>query len=485
MTFYFYDLETSGTDARRDRIMQFAGQRTDMNLKPIDQPDNVLVKLTDDVLPQPDAILTHGITPQKSRAEGISEAEFLKFFMAKVFQADTIMVGFNNIRFDDEFMRFSMWRNFYDAYEWQWKEGCSRWDLLDLVRITRALRPEGIKWPFAPDGQASVRLELLAVVNKLVHDSAHDALSDVQASIAVARMIQNKQPKLFDYLLRLRDKTRVKVLVGKGEPLVYTSGRYPGDYDKTTMAVAVAPHPDGRGMLMYDLRIDPSDYVKLDSSELAARWMARGEDAPYFPVKLLSYNHCPAVAPTSVLDDQSAKRLKLDKDLANKNLKKLKASKNFSQKLIAAAEIVYPKRQPQLVIDDQKVDEQLYDGFVNKVDRAKMSVVRAAKPEELSSLKLDFTDERLKLLLPLYKARNYPHSLSPTEQGWWEAFKTKRLLAGGEASQAAKYFKRIAELSQQTRRAQEQKYLLEELNLYGRSILPLAQSPKMVNIKGK
>ena len=473
-SFYFYDLETSGVSPRADRIMQFGGQRTDMKLRPIGEPDNILIKLTDDILPEPDAVLIHGITPQKTKAEGISEAQFARFLIAKVATPDTIFVGFNNIRFDDDFIRYLLWRNFTDAYEWQWKNGCSRFDLLDMLRMTRALRPSGIKWPFAPDGKASNRLELISAINKLDHDSAHDALSDVKASLAIARLVQDKQPKLFDYLLNMRDKTKIKALVGKGDPLIYTSGRYQAEFEKTTVTIAVAPHPEGRGMLMYDLRVDPAEFIKLSPSELTAKWSARGEDIPYFPVKLLSYNRAPAIAPLSVLDDASAARLQLDREVIDRNLKKLQTAKNFGKNLAAASETIYPKRQPELVIDEQQVDGQLYDGFVNGVDKTKMSVVRAAGPEQLPDLRVDFTDDRLNLLLPLYKARNFPQSLSPDEQAWWEKFKTKRLLDGGDASRAAKYFKRIEELSKQSRLNKEQKYLLEELKLYAKLILPLA-----------
>ncbi len=473
MTFYFYDLETSGIDPRKDRIMQFGGQRTDMDLKPMGQPDNVLIKLSDDILPEPDAVLIHGITPQKTKAEGLSEAEFAKYLTTHVSMPDTIVVGFNNIRFDDEFIRHLLWRNFHDAYEWQWKNNCSRWDLLDAARMTRALRPDGIKWPFAPDGKPTVRLELLASINKLTHNGVHDALGDVRASIAVARLIRNKQPKLFDYLLSLRNKNQVEKLINQNEVVLYTSGRYPNEFEKTTAAVKVTPHPEGRGMLMYDLRVNPADFIKLRPAELAAKWSARGEEAAYFPVKLLLYNRSPAVAPLSVLDDNSAARLKLDKETIAKNLGKLRSGKDFGDNLLAALEIVIPARQPELVIDEQQVDSQLYDGFVNDADRIKMSVVRAAEPAELTDLQKNFADDRLKALLPLYKARNFPSSLSAKEQSWWQSFKTKRLLADGEASLATRYFKRLEELSRQKQLSKEQKYLLDELKLYGESILPL------------
>ena len=455
--------------------MQFAGQRTDMDLRPIGKPDNVLIKMTDDVLPQPDAILITGITPQKTQADGISEAEFVKYLTNQVFMPDTIMIGYNNLRFDNSFIRFLLWRNFTDAYEWTWKNGRSTWDLLDLVRMTRALRPDGIKWPFASDGRATVRLELVAEVNKLDHDSAHDALSDVHVSIAVAQLIRTKQPKLFDYLLNLRGKTKVEALVGKGDPLIYISGRYPSEFEKATIVVAVVPHPEGRGMLMYDLRVDPTEFVKLTPAKLAAKWSARGEDEPYFPLKLLSYNRSPAIAPLSVLDSASEARLQLDRGVIDQNLKKLRAAKTFARSVAVASEIVYPKHQPELVIDEQQVDGQLYDSFVNKTDRTKMGLVQAADPDELSQLKLDFTDDRLRSLLPLYKARNFPQSLSADEHRWWEKFKTKRLLSGGETSRAVKYFKRIEELKTQPRLNKEQKYLLEELRLYAKSILPPTQ----------
>src|SRR3954451_6576935 len=105
-SFFFYDLETSGFDPRSARIMQFAGQRTDMDLQPIGEPVNVLIKLTPDVLPEPDAILLTGITPQQTIADGVTEAEFLKLFYDQVVQPDTTFMGFNTIRFDDKFMHF-------------------------------------------------------------------------------------------------------------------------------------------------------------------------------------------------------------------------------------------------------------------------------------------------------------------------------------------------------------------------------------------
>jgi len=104
-TFFFYDLETSGLNPRESRVMQFAGIRTDLDLKPLGEPYNMLVKLNDDVLPSPEALMVTGITPQQTLSDGLIEAEFAKILSNEVFTPDTIVVGFNNIRFDDEFVR--------------------------------------------------------------------------------------------------------------------------------------------------------------------------------------------------------------------------------------------------------------------------------------------------------------------------------------------------------------------------------------------
>lgn len=474
-TFYFYDLETSGINPRSSRIMQFAGQRTDMNLKPVSEPDNILIRLSEDVLPEPDAVLVHGITPQKANAEGIPEADFLKYFAGHIATAGTIFVGFNNIRFDDEFLRFSLYRNFYDAYEWAWRDGRSRWDILDVVRMTRALRPEGIEWPFAPDGKPANRLELLTSLNKLEHTNAHDALSDVNATIAVARLIKNKQPKLFDWMLEYRDKKKVEELVRSQKPFVYTSGKYPTAYEKTTLALLLGNHPDKSGVLVYDLRRDPSELDDLSATELAAKWNDWTEDeTKRFPVKILKFNKCPAVAPIGVLKEEDYKRLKLDADIVAQNQAKLAERPDLHARLLEAIKIMEKKYQKQagLVVDEQSVDAALYDGFVGDRDKTSMSVVRAAESDEVAGLDMKFVDERLNKLLPLYIARNYPSSLSTEERTAWEAFRYQRLVGGGINSVATKFFTRLGELANRPDLTGEQKYLLEELQLYGESILP-------------
>ncbi len=469
-TFFFYDLETSGFSARTDRIMQFGGQRTDMDLNPIGEPVNILIKLSQDTLPSPDAILVTGITPQQTIADGMTEREFLEFFASEVFTPGTIFVGFNSIRFDDEFMRFLLYRNFYDAYEWQWKDGCSRWDLLDVVRMTRALRPDGIKWPVDSTGKAANRLELLTSINGLDHSNAHDALSDVMATIDLAKLIKTKQPKLFDYLLGMRDKNKIAELVNKPEAFVYTSGKYPAEFDKTTVVAKIADHPQS-GVLVYDLRIDPNDFMKLTPEQLVEAWRWKKDATePRLPIKTLKLNRCPAVAPLSVLDDDTKKRLQLDPKTLNEHLAKLRGNDEFVTKVLKALEIMDKKQQATFMLDEKQVDAQLYDGFIGNGDKTTMRAVRAAVANELTEFQEKFADERLKNLLPLYKARNFPKSLSDDERAAWEKFVHHKLLEGSEPA-LKKFFARVEELAAQPSLSKNQQYLLEELKLYGESLM--------------
>ena len=476
-SFFFYDLETSGFNARSGRVMQFGGQRTDMDLNPIGEPVDVLIKLTPDTLPSPDAILVTGITPQQTIAEGLTEAEFLKLFYDQVVTPGTIFTGFNSVRFDDEFMRFLHYRNFYDPYEWHWRDNCSRWDILDVVRMTRALRPEGIEWPFAPDGKPANRLEFLTKVNKLDHSKAHDALNDVYATIAVARLIREKQPDLFDYVLEHRDKKKVAALVEKAEPFVYTSGRYPSASLHTTAAVLLAKHPQDGAALVYDLRHDPTPFVDMPVDQLVEAWrFTRDPEAVRLPVKTLKYNRVPAVAPLGVIKDAVAQqRIDLSLDTVARHLALLKRhQQSLADKVLQAVARLDEERaaQTSLVDNQLTVDERLYDGFIGDQDKQTMRAVRSAAPAELSSgLALSFKDERLRSLLPLYKARNYPASLSSEERAAWEAFCRQRLFEGGTESRLAKYFARLEELAA-GKLTGPQQYLIEELQLYGQSIVP-------------
>ena len=152
-SFVIYDLETGGLDSRLDRTMQFAGIRVDENLNILGDPLVLYCKLPSFYIPQKSAIEVTGITSEECQEKGLPEYIFAqqinKFFTQ---QNNTVVMGFNNIKFDEEFTRNLFYRNFLPPYDYSFKDGNSRWDLINLVRATYELRPEGINWTFKEDG---------------------------------------------------------------------------------------------------------------------------------------------------------------------------------------------------------------------------------------------------------------------------------------------------------------------------------------------
>lgn len=438
-----------------------------MDLTPIGEPYNMLVALSDDTLPNPDALMVTGITPQKTVDEGYSEVQFARILNDEIFTPDTIVVGFNNIRFDDEFIRHLLWRNFYDPYEWCWKDGRSRWDMLDVVRMTRALRPEGISWPLDDAGEPTNRLELITRENGIAHKNAHDAMSDVDALIDVTKLIRDKQPQLFEYLLKMRDKKEVVKLVNVDDkkPFVYSSGRYDKEFAKTTAAFPLATGRNGN-VVVYDLRYDPTPFIDLSESELAhkvyASWQERqAEDFVKLPAKELQPNRCPAVAPLGVLAHGGGwAKISLDAETIAKHQKILLAHPEFAEKLRTIFE-----NKPEFTRSPDP-EAQLYDGFLNDRDRLRAEAVRNASERELADFHPNFADERLPGLLLHYKARNFPKTLSSDEREMWQTWRAVRVQA-----QLPKYMAALQRLATSALDSGKE-FIVQELQLWAESILP-------------
>jgi len=473
MTYYFYDLETTGFDTRYGRVMQFAGQRTNDKFEPIGKPLKVLIRLSEEVLPSPEAVLVTGITPQMTIEEGYTEAQFLQRFNKQALQPDTVVVGYNSIRFDDEFMRFMLYRNFYDAYEWQWKDKRSRWDLLDVGRMMRALRPEGVNWPVDDEGNPTNRLELLTKENNIEHIGAHDALADVHATIELAKLFHMAQPKLYDYLLKQRPKREVAKLVdpGKPQPFVYTSGRYESKFAKTTVAIPIAVHPHIPGqVLVYDLRHNPNEIADMTIDDMLGNLKTRYNDRPdgfhKLPIKVLATNKCPAIAPLGVLDTASWERIGLDLETVKKHAALLRKHENIAKMALGTWEEYGKPRK-----SETDVEGQLYEGFLNDKDRSMLTEIRNKSEDELADYHPNFIDERLPELLLRYKARNHPKSLSEKEESAWRKHVAKRLMKGmGNSPSLEAYFKSIDKMTKQ-KKDEKSRFLLEELKLYGESLV--------------
>jgi exodeoxyribonuclease-1 len=430
VSFLWYDLETFGRDPRRSRIAQFAAIRTDDDLREIEAPVSLFCQPADDVLPSPIATAITHITPQRAKTEGLVEAEFFARVHDLMAEPGTCCVGYNSLRFDDEFIRFGLYRNFYDAYEREWKNGNSRWDLLDVLRLARALRPEGLEWPLREDRHASFRLEDLAAANGAREGMAHEALSDVRALIALARKLKDAQPRLWDYVLKLRDKRHVRTLcdVATHAPVFHVSTRFPAERRHAALVAPIAVHPIiGTRVIAYDLAIDPSAFVDLDDDALKARLYTPRAALPdgieRLPLKEIHTNRCPAVLPVAHVRPAELAALGLDLEQANARAAWFNAHPGFVARCVA----LFSEARDFGITD---ADGDLYGGFISDGDRRLFPRIRTAEPATLPQFARQLQDKRLKTLLFRYQARNWPQTLGAAERAEWEAYRRARLLDG-------------------------------------------------------
>ncbi|MDU9414941.1 MULTISPECIES: exodeoxyribonuclease I [unclassified Pseudomonas] len=422
---FWYDYETTGINPRSDRAIQVAGIRTDEALNEIEQPLNIYCRPSDDILPHPAACLVTGILPQTLREKGLDEGEFITRVHAELSRPGTCGAGYNTLRFDDEVTRYSFYRNFHDPYAREWQGGNSRWDLIDTLRTAYALRPEGIEWP-TEEGRVSLRLERLTAANGIDHGQAHEALADVRATIALARLVRDRQPRLYDFLFQLRSKHKVQEQIRLLQPLVHISGRFSAARHYFSVVVPLAWHPKNRNALIVcDLLSDVSPLLDQDAETLRRRLYTRRDELAEgeipVPLKLLHINRCPVVAPLSVLRPADQQRLHVDLAAVQESARQLAELRGQWQDKLPAiyAEEAFPGTEDP--------EQQLYDGFIGDRDRRLCEQVRNAEPLRLAQEPWPFDDVRLPELLFRYRARNFPDTLSPAERDKWSAFCRGRL----------------------------------------------------------
>ena len=483
-TFLWHDYETFGLNPRRDRPSQFAGIRTDAELNEIGEPVMIYCQPATDYLPNAESCVLTGITPQICLERGLPEVEFAAQIEQLLAEPGTIGVGYNTIRFDDEVTRHLFWRNLIDPYAREWQNECGRWDLLDVVRMAYALRPEGIQWPRKHDERQpndasatrpSFKLEDLARANGLLHEAAHDALSDVRATIALARLIRTRQPKLFDFCLSLHKKDRVAAELGlpataqTARPFLHVSGMFGPERGCLAVMWPLATHPSNKNeLLAWDLAYDPSELPLLDVATLRQRLFSKSAELPEgvkrLPLKSIHLNKSPMVVrKLQTLSPAMAAQWDIDLEAALTNAGKAALLPDMSA--------IWPDVFARPKLEAQDVDEDLYGGFINSADRKRLNQLRAMPAAELAHARFGFDDDRLGELLFRYRARNFPGTLSPDEMERWEAHRATRLLDGeGGARNVDSLLAEIDTLSDQAdARGQA---ILEALYDYAEAIAP-------------
>lgn len=431
MTFLWHDYETFGTNAAYDRPVQFAAIRTDEALKPVGEPMVWFARPMRDSLPHPMACLVTRITPQRAELEGEPEAVFAGRIHRAMMKPGTCGVGYNSLRFDDNVTRHLFYRNFFDPYEREYAKGNSRWDLIDLVRMYYALRPEGLNWPTRADEPEvpSFRLEDLTAANEIEHAGAHDALVDVKATIALARRLRTAQPRLWSWGLAMRDRHQVEAIlsVQSPQPRVLTSGLIPASRGCTTLILPLAPVPDRpKEIICFDLMGDPERLLTGDVETIRAGVFTPTAQLPpdseRIPLMTVATNKVPMLAPVSTLQGADLNRIGLDEKRC------LAHAQTLLKSLDTVKSTLRQVYQRPAFEEPEDPDGALYSGpFFSRQDKAGFERLRVESPESLGSFDHPFEDSRVTEMLFRYRARSWPETLSQTEWEHWESDRLERL----------------------------------------------------------
>lgn len=462
-TLYWHDYETWGINPAIDRPSQFAGMRTDEELNVIGEPLLIYCRPPDDILPHPEACLVTGQTPQHIRDHGVGEAEFIARIEREFSRAGTCALGYNSLRFDDEVTRYSLYRNYFDPYEREWRNGNSRWDIIDMTRLVYALRPDGIEWP-QQDGRPSFRLENLTAANGISHGAAHDALADVEATIQFARLLRTKKPDLYHYIYTHRSKQAAAAMIDirARKPVLHISSRFAAEQGCAALVVPLALHATNKNsVIAFDLSAPPDALEQLSAEDIAARVFTATDDLPdgqaRIPLKQIHLNKCPILLPARMLDEKVAKRLGIDRERCERHWQKiLKMELEFKVREVFAQQTWPSRTDPE---------QRLYEGFCNDSDK---NLMRTLRREGFGQGEYYFDDERLNGLLLPYKARNYPQALSATERAEWREHCARRLRYGEEGIQSlAQFRQRVADLQSRAGLSERDRGLLTSLMQYG------------------
>ncbi|QIQ41550.1 MAG: exodeoxyribonuclease I [Buchnera aphidicola (Aphis urticata)] len=413
-TFLFYDYETFGTHTSLDKPAQFASIRTNKNLEIIEKPKCFYCFPSDDYLPEPCSILITKITPQYTFKHGMNEYEFSRKIYKILTHPNTCIVGYNNIVFDDEITRNIFYRNFLDPYEWSWKNNNSRWDLLNIMRICYLLRPNGIKWPKNTLGLPIFKLSNLTRENNILHDNSHDAVSDVYATIALAKLIKEQQPKLFNFFLKYRQKNELFKLINlrNFQPILYISSFFSAIRNNMSFILPLFWHENNNNILIsIDLFQDVKKLIHFlknhDYQDIKTKNLFD------LGIVLIHFNRCPILVPINLIRTEDTEKLKMKNFYIDHKINLIK----LNYVIINSIKNIFS--QKNTFQKTSNVDLQIYNNFFNLNDKALIKKISNTQPINLKNLQLNFQDMRLKELLFRYKARNFVFILNTNEKKIW------------------------------------------------------------------
>lgn len=442
MPYLFYDLETFGTNAARDRIAEVAMLRTDDALELTDQPFEMRCLPPPDYLAHPEACLTTGITPQAAQQTGLPEPDFARRLERQfLHEPRTTIVGYNSSSFDDEFVRHLMYRNLVDPYRWHSRSGNRRLDFIHLIPALHDFHHEAFVWPTADDGRPDFRLAPLVEANRQTAGTAHEALADTFALRNLAALVRERTPEVWERWAGLADaKALARLVEGAasrlhhqpGEALlVYATVMIKREERSSTLVAPFAYDPSRGGQwLLWDLAWDPASMLDLDPAEAAGALETR--EAPWSrAVHRPNLRRGPLLFAAADHHRDRLAALGLDRNAVERHLSGF-ARPDLDLWVEQFVGTWKAHREERFAGRERDVEEQLYDGFIDDRDRRMLDRLWEVPTREMVRMPLerDFGDPRLRELAWRLRARYGTTSLTSEERRRWRDEVAHRLDIG-------------------------------------------------------
>ncbi|HEY9080474.1 exonuclease domain-containing protein [Magnetovibrio sp.] len=417
MAFIFYDTETTGLAAGFDQILQFAGIVTDDDLNPIEEI-NLRCRLQPHVIPSPGALVITGVRPSDIAGANLSHYEMIREIRALIERyAPAVIVGYNSISYDEGMLRQAFYQTLNPTYLTN-TGGNMRMDVLKLAHAASQYAPDVLQVPLNDKGKPSFKLELLAPTNGLTHLDAHEALSDTQATLDLARLIRDRAPAVWEAMRRTSSKQGA--LAALDEDVFCSSEMMFGQ--PSILATKIAANPDNPSeVAVFDLSHDPTPY--LDTSEKDMSSLLRISPRP---IRIIKANQSPIVTPHTLSHPGVAGHGQTMDQLMDK-VRAVREHPTFARNVAGAVATRYPEREAPAY-----VEQRIFEGFPSAADNALMEQFHAAPWADRPAIVSRIQDARLRELGERLIYLEHPDALTAETRQGHDAWRKKRFHAEGD-----------------------------------------------------
>lgn len=402
MSFIFYDTETTGTHTAFDQILQFAAIYTDEELNEIERFE-IRCRLLPNIVPSPGAMrVTRLKVSQLTDTTLPSHYEMMCSIRQKLLEwSPSTFLGYNTIKFDENLLRQAFYQTLHPLYLTN-TLGNSRTDIMRIAQAASVYAPGALVIPNNADGKPNYKLDRLAPANGFEHEDAHEALSDVEATLHIAKLILKRSPDVWSAFMRFSTKAAVADYASNEQAFCLTEFYY-GDAYSWLVAPLGASAMNSSEFYVYNLGVDPNSLSSLKNTELIARLNTLPK-----PVRTIRTNAAPMIFS---LDDapHSASGKSLSQEELDRRVSILEADLALKKRLITVFE-----QTKQEWPASPHVEEQIYNGFYQRDDEELREAFHTVDWTKRKELVERFEDQRLKKLGSQLIYAEQPEVLDPT-----------------------------------------------------------------------